>query len=152
MAMWEPSPPPEENWGNGANEDGEWPMIGIVGEEIDQWGSSMYVRFGHSQYSQHSNIPFKTDTKYVYEISIRYSKRSTETSSSDQMGRVEPRRRFEHDLDATNRRPPIGSQKVETEAKSKTIPPNSTISRYPHPRWLGHPQHQNPPTRSGLRR
>jgi histone-lysine N-methyltransferase SUV39H len=41
--MWERSPSPEETWSDeeGGNEHGEWPIEGIVGEEIDGSGESM---------------------------------------------------------------------------------------------------------------
>lgn len=45
--MWKPSPSPKENWDDaeGANEAGEWPVKGIVGEEIRLDGTSRYSTF-----------------------------------------------------------------------------------------------------------
>ncbi|KAI9570436.1 hypothetical protein HD554DRAFT_2082081 [Boletus coccyginus] len=49
--MWEPSPSPQESWSDaeGGNEDGEWPVKAIVGEEIRLDGTSRYeVRPPHT--------------------------------------------------------------------------------------------------------
>ena len=42
--MWEPSPSPEESWSDaeGANEDNEWPVKAVVGEELRLDGTSRY--------------------------------------------------------------------------------------------------------------
>jgi len=41
MDMWKRSPSPEETWSDaeGGNENGEWPIKGIVGEEINPDGT-----------------------------------------------------------------------------------------------------------------
>lgn len=40
--MWKRSPSPEESWSDaeGGNENGEWPIKGVVGEEVDPDGTS----------------------------------------------------------------------------------------------------------------
>jgi len=42
MRDWERSPTPEETWSDasGGNENGEWPVKGVVGEEIRLDGTS----------------------------------------------------------------------------------------------------------------
>lgn len=42
MRDWERSPTPEETWSDasGGNENGEWPVMGVVGEEIRLDGTS----------------------------------------------------------------------------------------------------------------
>ncbi|KAF8557323.1 hypothetical protein OG21DRAFT_1505540 [Imleria badia] len=42
--MWKPSPSPVESWSDeeGTNEDREWPVKDIVGEEIRLDGTSRY--------------------------------------------------------------------------------------------------------------
>lgn len=62
--MWEPSPSPQESWSDaeGGNEDGEWPVKAIVGEEIRLDGTSRYgTHFDRQYISQRAS----TDTKYV---------------------------------------------------------------------------------------
>lgn len=63
--MWRPSPSPEETWSDasGANEDGEWPVKGVVGEEIRLDGTSRYRTIHHGLYSL-SQRAF-TGTRYV---------------------------------------------------------------------------------------
>lgn len=64
--MWQPSPSPEESWSDasGGNEEGEWPVKAIVGEEIRLNGTSRYGMLHHEQYSP-SQRAF-TDMKYVH--------------------------------------------------------------------------------------
>lgn len=57
--MWEPSPAPEETWSDasGGNENGEWPVKGIVGEEGDTSGvlrcaTVSVCKFGFHEFSQ----------------------------------------------------------------------------------------------------
>ncbi|KAG1756671.1 uncharacterized protein EDB91DRAFT_29956 [Suillus paluster] len=44
MDMWKRSPSPQESWSDaeGGNENGEWPIKGIVGEEVDPDGTLKY--------------------------------------------------------------------------------------------------------------
>ncbi|KAI6118859.1 hypothetical protein EV401DRAFT_1965707 [Pisolithus croceorrhizus] len=62
--MWERSPTPEESWSDasGGNEDGEWPIEGIVGEEIRLDGTPRYeVRWGNWSRADGSNTTWQSD-------------------------------------------------------------------------------------------
>ncbi|KAN0076899.1 histone-lysine N-methyltransferase [Tylopilus felleus] len=62
--MWEPSPSPVESWSDaeGANENGEWPIRAIVGEEIRLDDTSRYeVRWDNWHRSNGSNTTWETE-------------------------------------------------------------------------------------------
>lgn len=64
MRDWERSPTPEETWSDasGGNENGEWPVMGVVGEEIRLDGTSRYeVRWGDWTRADGSNTTWQTD-------------------------------------------------------------------------------------------
>ena len=46
--FWRDSPSPIEEWGEGADDDGNWPVLGIVGEEMTSKGELMYVVAHHA--------------------------------------------------------------------------------------------------------
>ncbi|KAG2158223.1 uncharacterized protein EDB93DRAFT_1077341 [Suillus bovinus] len=62
--MWKRSPSPEESWSDaeGGNENGEWPIKGVVGEEVDPDGTSRYeVRWGNWSRKDGTNTTWQTD-------------------------------------------------------------------------------------------
>lgn len=64
MDMWKRSPSPEESWSDaeGGNENGEWPIKGVVGEEVDPDGTSRYeVRWGNWSRKDGTNTTWQTD-------------------------------------------------------------------------------------------
>lgn len=63
MDMWKRSPSPEESWSDaeGGNENGEWPIKGVVGEEVDPDGTSIYeVRWGNWSRKDGTNTTWQT--------------------------------------------------------------------------------------------
>ncbi|OAX38927.1 SET domain-containing protein [Rhizopogon vinicolor AM-OR11-026] len=64
MDMWKRSSSPEETWSDaeGGNENGEWPIKGIVGEEINPDGTSVYeVRWGNWSRKDGTNTTWQTE-------------------------------------------------------------------------------------------
>lgn len=64
MDMWKRSPTPEESWSDaeGGNENGEWPIKGVVGEEVDPDGTSRYeVRWGNWSRKDGTNTTWQTN-------------------------------------------------------------------------------------------
>ncbi|KAI0935777.1 hypothetical protein AcV5_004102 [Taiwanofungus camphoratus] len=63
MAMtpiWEASPPPPEDWGDDAN--AEWPVLGIVSEEINAVGNKLYeVKWGQWHRPDGTNTTWETE-------------------------------------------------------------------------------------------
>lgn len=62
--MWERSPTPEESWSDvsGGNDNCEWPIKGIVGEEIRLDGTPRYeVRWGNWSRPDGSNTTWQSD-------------------------------------------------------------------------------------------
>lgn len=62
--LWKRSPTPEESWSDaeGGNENGEWPIKGIVGEEVDPDGTSKYeVRWGNWSRKDGTNTTWQLD-------------------------------------------------------------------------------------------
>ncbi|KIJ69054.1 hypothetical protein HYDPIDRAFT_105624 [Hydnomerulius pinastri MD-312] len=62
--LWQKSPTPEESWSDasGGNENGEWPILGVVGEEIRLDGTERYeVRWGNWSRPDGSNTTWQTD-------------------------------------------------------------------------------------------
>ena len=71
--MWQPSPSPEETWSDasGANDDGEWPVKAVVGEEVRLDGTSRYSMLYHPHYPP--SQPGFADMKYESYCIIRLS-------------------------------------------------------------------------------
>lgn len=64
MDLWRRSPSPEESWSDaeGGNENGEWPIKGIVGEEVDPDGTLRYeVRWGNWSRKDGTNTTWQPD-------------------------------------------------------------------------------------------
>ncbi|KIJ16757.1 histone-lysine N-methyltransferase [Paxillus involutus ATCC 200175] len=62
--MWKRSPTPEETWSDasGGNDIGEWPVIGVVGEELRLDGTPRYVvRWGNWHRADGSNTTWDTE-------------------------------------------------------------------------------------------
>ncbi|KIK92408.1 hypothetical protein PAXRUDRAFT_147412 [Paxillus rubicundulus Ve08.2h10] len=61
--MWKRSPTPEETWSDasGGNDSGEWPVIGVVGEELRLDGTSRYVRWGNWHRADGSNTTWDAE-------------------------------------------------------------------------------------------
>ncbi|KAH0827025.1 hypothetical protein J3R83DRAFT_4706 [Lanmaoa asiatica] len=61
--MWQPSPSPEESWSDasGGNEDGEWPVKAVVGEEIRLDGTS---RWDNWHRRDGSNTTWQTEENF----------------------------------------------------------------------------------------
>ncbi|KAG6329436.1 hypothetical protein ID866_9653 [Astraeus odoratus] len=94
MRDWERSPTPEETWSDasGGNEHGEWPIEGIVGEEICLDGTSKYevcavlcpcihsinddqVRWGNWSRADGSNTTWQTDIPDRPELVNRWKRK-----------------------------------------------------------------------------
>lgn len=77
MDMWKRSPSPEESWSDaeGGNENGEWPIKGVVGEEVDPDGTSRYeVRWGNWSRKDGTNTTWQTDITDRNDLVNRWNK------------------------------------------------------------------------------
>lgn len=75
--MWKRSPSPEESWSDaeGGNENGEWPIKGVVGEEVDPDGTSRYeVRWGNWSRKDGTNTTWQTDITDRSDLINRWTK------------------------------------------------------------------------------